>query len=72
MPGSGVITLSAIHSILVIRAQSLVSRGYLESFNPRDIVVERDFDDPTRINIAINVDPTNPLYVLASDFAFAS
>ena len=72
LPGSGVITLSAIHSILVIRAQSLVSRGYLESFNPRDIVVERDFDDPTRINIAINVDPTNPLYVLASDFAFAS
>ena len=70
LPGSGVITPEAINSILVVRAQSLVSRGYLEQFDPRDIIVERDPDDPTRINIAANVDPTNPLYVLASEFIF--
>ena len=66
LPGSGVVTPPTIKSVISTRINSLVSRGYIENFNDSDVSVLRDIDDPTRVNIGIAVDPTNPLYVLAS------
>ena len=66
LPGSGVVTPAAIKSIIVVRIHSLGTRGYIENFNEGDVSVQRDLDDPTRVNIGIAVDPTNPLYVFAT------
>ena len=72
LPGSGVITPSQVRSLVITRLASLVGRGYLEEFNEQDVIIIRSVDDQTRLDAEINVDPTNPLYILASQFNFGN
>jgi len=70
--GQAIVTPSIIKSEIIAWANQMTLAGLVEDMDDfkAQLIVQRDANDPTRVNVQLTPNLVNPLYIVAASISF--